>query len=193
MDTGCSAVSPMLLQKAAAVGALPERHVDMAHILVMRPRHDRRPMFSGSELNSLDCHSMVQVGVRQSLLQSKVTPGRAVTDSTIPSNGAAANTTVLRKRATMAPGTSPKGGLNGANDPKSPPGERWGGRDRGRTAVGVVAFLACFWHVALAVARPLARVCDKKGHVKTESSDDGRFRVQGPLVQRGSACMAVLE
>jgi hypothetical protein len=41
----------MLLQKAAAVGALPERHAGVAHILVMRPRHDKKPMFSGSELN----------------------------------------------------------------------------------------------------------------------------------------------
>jgi hypothetical protein len=119
---------------------------------------------------------MAHVAVRQSLLQSKVTPGRAVTESTIPPNGAAANTTALRKRATVASGTRPSGGLIGANDPKSAPSERWGGRDRGRTAVGVVACLASSGHVALAVVRPLAGICDKKGHVKTESSDDGRFR-----------------
>ena len=70
------------------------------------------------------------------------------------------------ERATGAPGTRPKGGLNGANDPKSPPGERWGGRDRGRTAVGVVACLTCAGHVALAVVRPLARVCER-GHGRT--------------------------
>ncbi len=131
---------------------------------MMRSRHDNRPMFTGSVLNPLDRKSMAHVAVRQSWLQSKVTPTLAVTESTIPSNGAAANTTALRNRPTVAPGTRQKSGLNGANDPKSPPGERWGGRGRGRTAVGVVAFLACFWHVALAVVRPLALVCDKKGH-----------------------------
>ncbi len=95
----------MLPQKAAAVGALPERHVGMAHIWVMRPRHDKKPMFSGSELNCLDDQSMVHVAVRQSLPQSKVTPGGAVTESTIPSNGAAANTTASRKGDAVAPGT----------------------------------------------------------------------------------------
>ncbi len=94
----------MLLQKAAAVGAQPEQHAGVAHILVMRPRHDNRPMFSGSELNSLDHHSMEHVAVRQSLPQSKVTPGRAVTESTIPSNAAAANTTASRKGDTIPPG-----------------------------------------------------------------------------------------
>ncbi len=119
---------------------------------------------------------MAHVAVRQSLMQSKVKPTRAVTESTIPSNGAAADTTALRNRPTVAPGTRPKGGANDPNDPKSPPGERWGGRDRGRTAVVVVACLASSGHVALAVVRPLAGICDKKGHVKTESSDDGTFR-----------------
>ena len=86
----------MLPQIVAAGGALPERYAGVAHILAMRPRHDNRPMFSGSVLNSLDDQSMAQVAVRQSLLQSKVTPTLAVTESTIPSNGAAANTTALR-------------------------------------------------------------------------------------------------
>ena len=93
----------MRLYNFAAYGALTEQYVGMAHIWVMRPRHDRRPMFSGSELNCMDCHSMEHAAMRQSL-QSKVTPGRAVTESTIPSNGAAANTTALRKGDTAAPG-----------------------------------------------------------------------------------------
>ena len=156
----------MRLYNFAAYGALAEQYVGMAHIWVMRPRHDRRPMFSGSELKSSARQSMVHFAVRQSLSQSKVTPTRAVTESTIPSNGAAANTTASRHKDTMPPGTRPKGGRNGANDPKSAPGEGWGGRDRGRTAVGVVAFLASAGHVALAVVRPLARVC-KRGHGRT--------------------------
>ena len=101
---------------------------------VMRPRHDNKRMFSGSELNSLDCQSMVHAGVRQSLPQSKVRSGRAVTESTIPSNGTAAKTTALRNRATVAPGTDPKGGRQGANDAKSAAGERWGGAPEGRGA-----------------------------------------------------------
>jgi hypothetical protein len=104
MNTGCSTVSPLRLQRNAAGGTLPERYAGVAYISVMRPRHDKRPMFSGSERNSLDDHSMEHVAVRQSLSQSKVTPGRAVTESTIPSNGAAANTTASRKGDTVPPG-----------------------------------------------------------------------------------------
>jgi hypothetical protein len=147
----------MRLYNFAAYGALAEQYVGMAHMWVMRPRHDRRPMFSGSELSSLDDQSMVHVAVRQSLPQSKVTPGRAVTEPTIPSNGAAANATALRNRAQWHPAHAQM--VDGEVQ-----SERWEGRDRRRTALGVVAFLACSRHVALAVARPLARVCDKKGH-----------------------------
>ena len=60
------------------------------------------------------------------------------------------------------------------------------------TAVGVVACLACGGHVALAVVRRFARVCDKEGH----GQNRGRLKTAGrdkvDCVQRGSACMAVI-
>jgi hypothetical protein len=48
-------------------------------------------MFAGSEVNCSERQTMEHVDAMQSLVQSKVTPCFAVTELTIPSNGAAAH------------------------------------------------------------------------------------------------------